>query len=89
MELVELLVAIMKQHERILDVQLCACSLLLRSLGRGGCGARGVKAGPGPVATNTGCGGPLTHRPCGLAGARPSPSPTLQPALAGPAPERG
>uniref|UniRef100_M3YLM7 Serine/threonine kinase-like domain-containing protein STKLD1 n=1 Tax=Mustela putorius furo TaxID=9669 RepID=M3YLM7_MUSPF len=34
MELVELLVAIMKQHERILDVQLCACSLLLRSLGR-------------------------------------------------------
>ncbi|XP_059268116.1 serine/threonine kinase-like domain-containing protein STKLD1 [Mustela nigripes] len=34
MELVELLVTIMKQHERILDVQLCACSLLLRSLGR-------------------------------------------------------
>ncbi|VCW76491.1 unnamed protein product [Gulo gulo] len=34
MELVEMLVAIMKQHERILDVQLYACSLLLRSLGQ-------------------------------------------------------
>ncbi|XP_045879038.1 serine/threonine kinase-like domain-containing protein STKLD1 [Meles meles] len=34
MELVEMLAAIMKQHERILDVQLCACSLLLRSLGQ-------------------------------------------------------
>ncbi|XP_047556781.1 LOW QUALITY PROTEIN: serine/threonine kinase-like domain-containing protein STKLD1 [Lutra lutra] len=34
MELVEMLVAIMKQHERILDVQLCACSLLLRTLGQ-------------------------------------------------------
>lgn len=39
MELVEALIAIMKQHERILDIQLCACSLLLRSLGQGGCGA--------------------------------------------------
>ncbi|XP_032721474.1 LOW QUALITY PROTEIN: serine/threonine kinase-like domain-containing protein STKLD1 [Lontra canadensis] len=34
MELVEMLVTIMKQHERILDVQLCACSLLLRTLGQ-------------------------------------------------------
>uniref|UniRef100_A0ABI7VU62 Protein kinase domain-containing protein n=1 Tax=Felis catus TaxID=9685 RepID=A0ABI7VU62_FELCA len=33
-ELVELLTAIMKQHERILDVQLHACSLLLRTLGQ-------------------------------------------------------
>ncbi|XP_016008494.2 serine/threonine kinase-like domain-containing protein STKLD1 isoform X1 [Rousettus aegyptiacus] len=34
MELVDQLVAIMKQHERNLDVQLCACSLLLRVLGQ-------------------------------------------------------
>nr|XP_014718826.2 serine/threonine kinase-like domain-containing protein STKLD1 isoform X2 [Equus asinus] len=34
LELVEVLVTIMKQHERILDIQLCACSLLLRILGR-------------------------------------------------------
>ncbi|XP_041581845.1 serine/threonine kinase-like domain-containing protein STKLD1 isoform X3 [Vulpes lagopus] len=34
MEVVEVLVAIMKQHERILDIQLYACSLLLRSLGQ-------------------------------------------------------
>ncbi|XP_047380352.1 serine/threonine kinase-like domain-containing protein STKLD1 isoform X2 [Sciurus carolinensis] len=34
MELVELVVNIMKQHERILDLQLCACSLLLRVLGQ-------------------------------------------------------
>ncbi|XP_043422794.1 serine/threonine kinase-like domain-containing protein STKLD1 isoform X2 [Prionailurus bengalensis] len=33
-ELVELLTAIMKQHERILDIQLHACSLLLRTLGQ-------------------------------------------------------
>ncbi|XP_070450792.1 serine/threonine kinase-like domain-containing protein STKLD1 isoform X11 [Equus przewalskii] len=33
LELVEVLVTIMKQHERILDIQLCACSLLLRILG--------------------------------------------------------
>ncbi|XP_046949672.1 serine/threonine kinase-like domain-containing protein STKLD1 [Lynx rufus] len=33
-ELVELLTAVMKQHERILDVQLHACSLLLRTLGQ-------------------------------------------------------
>lgn len=26
----------MKQHERNLDIQLCACSLLLRILGQGG-----------------------------------------------------
>ncbi|XP_029775389.1 serine/threonine kinase-like domain-containing protein STKLD1 isoform X7 [Suricata suricatta] len=32
--LVEVLAAIMKQHERVLDIQLHACSLLLRSLGR-------------------------------------------------------
>uniref|UniRef100_A0A8C0Q457 Protein kinase domain-containing protein n=1 Tax=Canis lupus familiaris TaxID=9615 RepID=A0A8C0Q457_CANLF len=34
MEVVEVLVTIMKQHERILDIQLYACSLLLRSLGQ-------------------------------------------------------
>ncbi|KAF3820959.1 hypothetical protein GH733_011112 [Mirounga leonina] len=34
MELVEILITIMKQHERILDIQLYACSLLLRSLGQ-------------------------------------------------------
>ncbi|XP_032274907.1 serine/threonine kinase-like domain-containing protein STKLD1 [Phoca vitulina] len=34
MELVEILITIMTQHERILDIQLYACSLLLRSLGR-------------------------------------------------------
>nr|XP_025118186.1 serine/threonine kinase-like domain-containing protein STKLD1 isoform X9 [Bubalus bubalis] len=33
-ELVELLLTIMKQHQRILDIQLCACALLLRTLGR-------------------------------------------------------
>ncbi|KAJ8797509.1 hypothetical protein J1605_017241 [Eschrichtius robustus] len=33
-ELVEVLIGIMKQHERILDVQLCASSLLLRTLGQ-------------------------------------------------------
>ncbi|KAM7092583.1 serine/threonine kinase-like domain-containing protein STKLD1 isoform 2-T2 [Molossus nigricans] len=33
-ELVEVLVTILKQHERILDIQLGACSLLLRTLGR-------------------------------------------------------
>lgn len=35
MELVEALMAAMKQHEGILDVQLCGCSLLLRVLGLG------------------------------------------------------
>ncbi|XP_073746017.1 serine/threonine kinase-like domain-containing protein STKLD1 isoform X2 [Callorhinus ursinus] len=34
MELVEMLITIMKKHERILDIQLYACSLLLRSLGQ-------------------------------------------------------
>nr|KAF6434554.1 serine/threonine kinase like domain containing 1 [Molossus molossus] len=33
-ELVEVLVTILKQHERVLDIQLGACSLLLRTLGR-------------------------------------------------------
>ncbi|XP_062937702.1 serine/threonine kinase-like domain-containing protein STKLD1 [Cynocephalus volans] len=33
-EMVELVINIMKQHERILDIQLCACSLLLRLLGQ-------------------------------------------------------
>uniref|UniRef100_A0A8C0CHQ3 Serine/threonine kinase-like domain-containing protein STKLD1 n=1 Tax=Balaenoptera musculus TaxID=9771 RepID=A0A8C0CHQ3_BALMU len=33
-ELVEVLIGIMKQHERILDIQLCASSLLLRTLGQ-------------------------------------------------------
>lgn len=32
-----MLLIIMKQHERLLDIQLCACSLLLRTLGQGGC----------------------------------------------------
>lgn len=36
-ELVELVISTMKQHERLLDVQLCGCSLLLRVLGQGGC----------------------------------------------------
>nr|KAF6434551.1 serine/threonine kinase like domain containing 1 [Molossus molossus] len=35
-ELVEVLVTILKQHERVLDIQLGACSLLLRTLGRDG-----------------------------------------------------
>lgn len=35
MELVEVLMATMEQHEGILDVQLCGCSLLLRILGLG------------------------------------------------------
>uniref|UniRef100_H0XAC9 Serine/threonine kinase-like domain-containing protein STKLD1 n=1 Tax=Otolemur garnettii TaxID=30611 RepID=H0XAC9_OTOGA len=35
LELVEVVVAIMRQHERIADVQLCACSLLLRCLSQG------------------------------------------------------
>ncbi|XP_077005190.1 serine/threonine kinase-like domain-containing protein STKLD1 isoform X2 [Tamandua tetradactyla] len=34
LELVEEVVSIMKQHKRILDMQLCACSLLLRVLGQ-------------------------------------------------------
>ncbi|XP_058158654.1 serine/threonine kinase-like domain-containing protein STKLD1 isoform X2 [Dasypus novemcinctus] len=34
LELVEEVVAIMRQHRRILDVQLCACALLLRALGQ-------------------------------------------------------
>lgn len=34
MELVEVVIAAMKQHERLLDVQLCGCSLLLRVLGQ-------------------------------------------------------
>ncbi|XP_055257248.1 serine/threonine kinase-like domain-containing protein STKLD1 [Moschus berezovskii] len=33
-ELVEVLLVVMKQHQRILDIQLCACALLLRSLGQ-------------------------------------------------------
>lgn len=36
MEQVEELAAIMKQHQSILDIQLCGCSLLLRILGPGG-----------------------------------------------------
>lgn len=45
LELVEVLVTIMKQHERILDIQLCACSLLLRILGGGGCRVGGDPLG--------------------------------------------
>ncbi|XP_061290092.1 serine/threonine kinase-like domain-containing protein STKLD1 isoform X4 [Bos javanicus] len=33
-ELVDVLLTIMKQHQRILDIQLCACALLLRTLGQ-------------------------------------------------------
>ncbi|XP_045419763.1 serine/threonine kinase-like domain-containing protein STKLD1 isoform X5 [Lemur catta] len=33
-ELLEMVTAVMQQHERIADVQLCACSLLLRLLGQ-------------------------------------------------------
>lgn len=50
MELVDELIAIMKQHERNLDVQLRGCSLLLRVLGQGGRCARcvlGVYPGAG------------------------------------------
>lgn len=46
MELVEEVIAVMKQHERILDIQLCACSLLLRVLGQGGHCAGCVCHGP-------------------------------------------
>ena len=35
-ELVDVLLTVMKQHQRILDIQLCACALLLRTLGQGG-----------------------------------------------------
>ncbi|XP_053414135.1 serine/threonine kinase-like domain-containing protein STKLD1 isoform X7 [Nycticebus coucang] len=35
LELVEVVVAVMRRHERIADVQLSACSLLLRCLGQG------------------------------------------------------
>ena len=31
-----MLLTVMKQHQRILDIQLCACALLLRTLGQGG-----------------------------------------------------
>lgn len=34
MELVEVVITTMRQHERLLDVQLCGCSLLLRILGQ-------------------------------------------------------
>ncbi|XP_065784214.1 serine/threonine kinase-like domain-containing protein STKLD1 [Muntiacus reevesi] len=33
-ELVEVLLTTMRQHQRMLDIQLCACSLLLRTLGQ-------------------------------------------------------
>lgn len=36
MEVVTGLVTIMKSHEKLLDIQLCACTLLLRTLGQGG-----------------------------------------------------
>lgn len=36
MGVVAVLVTIMKNHERLLDIQLCACALLLRTLGQGG-----------------------------------------------------
>ncbi|XP_048970336.1 serine/threonine kinase-like domain-containing protein STKLD1 isoform X8 [Canis lupus dingo] len=45
MEVVEVLVTIMKQHERILDIQLYACSLLLRSLGQESASEKLQKAG--------------------------------------------
>ncbi|DAA24219.1 TPA: chromosome 9 open reading frame 96-like [Bos taurus] len=35
-ELVDVLLTVMKQHQRILDIQLCACALLLRTMGQGG-----------------------------------------------------
>lgn len=60
MELVEEVIAVMKQHERVLDIQLCGCSLLLRVLGQGGhctgcvcrapcCYASWAKVGTAPV----------------------------------------
>ncbi|XP_060055341.1 serine/threonine kinase-like domain-containing protein STKLD1 [Erinaceus europaeus] len=34
LELVDIITTTMQQHERVLDIQLCACSLLLRALGQ-------------------------------------------------------
>lgn len=45
-KLVEVLVSVLKQHERFLDIQLGACSLLLRTLGRGGRRRVGVLGAP-------------------------------------------
>ncbi|XP_019494969.1 PREDICTED: serine/threonine kinase-like domain-containing protein STKLD1 [Hipposideros armiger] len=45
-KLVEEVIAVMKQHERNLDIQLCACSLLLRILGQG---VLDVHSGTGPA----------------------------------------
>ena len=45
-ELVEVLVAIMKQHESVLEIQLHACSLLLRTLGQGGLSRPGRHTSP-------------------------------------------
>lgn len=46
-ELAEVLVGIVKQHDRVLDAQPCACSLLLRTRGQGG--LRAQLASPTPA----------------------------------------
>lgn len=53
--LVEVVVTTMRQHERILDLQLSACSLLLRILSQGGCRAAGDAAGASSPPVAPGC----------------------------------
>ncbi|XP_040081675.1 serine/threonine kinase-like domain-containing protein STKLD1 [Oryx dammah] len=72
-ELVEVLLTVMKQHQRILDIQLHGCTLLLRTLGQGGLPRPHTHPGPGA------CGDPL----CALTSASSmqswrSPSPPAQ-----------
>lgn len=63
---VAVLVTIMKNHEKLLDIQLCACALLLRTLGQGGARRVGTVppgagwVGEGPL---SGCAGPPPTRP--------------------------
>lgn len=56
-----MLVNIMKNHERLLDIQLCACGLLLRTLGQGGARRVGTVP-PAQVGVGRGRGGPGTQR---------------------------
>lgn len=62
-EFAEQVIAVMKEHEKILDIQLCACSLLLRILGQGG---RRAGCYTFTLAHSA------PHRLCGQAGAPPS-----------------
>lgn len=74
MELVKEVIVVMKQHERILDVQLCACSLLLHVLGQGGhCAGVGGRGRGGSVQRSR------CHWLCGL-GRTPALRPSLLPA---------